>query len=168
MVRTFQKSIRKTSKKHKKKCRKSDAKNIGKSSTKSSNFDAKTINKPSKNRFKKKVEKQRSGPTICRQARGGLGSGKKNNLPTERQQKEDNLKERSSERSMQRDKPRPSNTPRAPSGPERIYWALGPPGPGAESGLGLRNRAPPSQCPGPRAPFFGIQARSSGPCGSTW
>ena len=36
-------------------------------------------------------------------ARGGLGSGKRNNLPTERQQKEDNLKERSSERSMQKE-----------------------------------------------------------------
>ena len=57
------------------------------------------------------------------EARGPAGSGKSNNRPTERQQKEDNLKERSSERNMQRDQPRPFNTPRAPSGPERIYWS---------------------------------------------
>ena len=123
MVRTVQKSIRKTSKKHEKRFRKSDAKNIGKSSKKSSKIDAKTMKKPSTNRFKKKVEKQRSGPARAHQARGREGSGQSNNLPTERQQKEDNLKERSSERSMQRDQPRPFNTPRAPSGPERIYWA---------------------------------------------
>ena len=36
--------------------------------------------------------------------------------------------EESAEGSMQRENTRPSNTPWAPSGPERIYWALGPPG----------------------------------------
>ena len=79
------------------------------------------MKKPSKNRFKKKVEKQRSGPAWAHQARGRLGSGQGNNLLTERQQKEDNMKERSSERRMQKDQPLLSNTPRVPRGPERIF-----------------------------------------------
>ena len=78
--------------------------------------------KTSKNRCEKKVEKRASGLVNPGEPGGPAGSGKSNKRPTERQQKEDNLKERSSERSMQRDQPRPFNTPRAPSGPERIYW----------------------------------------------
>ena len=75
---------------------------------------------PYTNRCGKRVEKRASAPVNPGEPGGPAGSGKSNKRPTERQQKEDNLKERSSERSMQRDKPRPSNTPRAPSGPERI------------------------------------------------
>ena len=66
---------------------------------------------------------------------------------TKRQQKEDNPKERNSERSMQRDQPRPFNTPRAPSGPERIYWALGP------TGLRGQSLRVPSGCSRPASAF---------------
>ena len=50
----FKNRFGKLQKNMKKRCRKSDAKNIGKSSNKSSKIDAKTIKKPSTNRFKKK------------------------------------------------------------------------------------------------------------------
>ena len=109
----------------KKRCRKNYAKNIGKTSKKSSKIDAKTIKKPSKNRFKKKVEKQRSGPATPGNPGKPAAPVRVTKRPTERQQKEDNPKERNSERSMQRDQPRPFNTPRAPSGPERIYLSSG-------------------------------------------
>ena len=59
MVRTVQKSIRKTSKKHEKKVSKSHAKNIGKSLKKSSKIDAKIMKKPPTNRCGKKVKKKK-------------------------------------------------------------------------------------------------------------
>ena len=41
---------------------------------------------------------------------------------------QEEFREESSERRVQKDQPLPSNTPRAPSGPERIYWAHWAPG----------------------------------------
>ena len=116
----FKNRFGKLQKNMKKRYRKSHAKNIGKSWKKSSKIDAKIMKKPIKNRFKKKVEKQRSAPVNPGSPGGPAGSGKRNSGHCKHPTKEGNLKERSSERNMQRDQPRPFNTPRAPSGPERI------------------------------------------------
>ena len=81
-------------------------------------MDAKTVQKPSKKPCGKNVEKRASAPVNPGPPAAPVRGTKR---PTERQPEEGNLKKKSSERSMQRDQPRPLNTPRAPSGPERIY-----------------------------------------------
>ena len=60
----FKNRFGKLKKNMKKRCRTSDAKNIGKSSEKSSKIDAKTMKKPSKNRFEKRTDFGDSRRTI--------------------------------------------------------------------------------------------------------
>ena len=100
MVRTVQKTIRTTSKSHEKKVPKKWCKKHWK-----------IIKKVIQNRCKNHQK------TIKKST---LNQQDTYRHPTERQQKADNLKEGTSERHIQRDQPRPSNTPRAPSGPERM------------------------------------------------
>ena len=54
---------------------------------------------------------------------------------------------------MQKDQPLPFNTPLAPSGPERIYWAQGPPELRGQAGRTSSTRVPGSVALAPVAPF---------------